>query len=78
MNWANSANPSFAKQQRLFLDLTDEEQRIYDALINCDNKHVNRLAVETGVPVSQLFFTLLEMEMKNIIKPLPGGTYRIV
>ncbi|MDR1808820.1 MAG: DNA-processing protein DprA [Prevotella sp.] len=78
MNWSNSDSSSAAKQRQLFLDLTDDEQRIFDALSGYDSKHVNQLAVETGVPVSQLFFTLLEMEMKNIIKPLPGGTYKIV
>lgn len=76
MNWNNSASV-IPKQTELFLELTDEEQVIYDALINCENKHVNQISIETNIPVSQLFFFLLEMEIKNIIKPLPGGVYKL-
>jgi DNA processing protein len=78
MNWGNDSKTAATRQQQLFPDLTGDEQTIYDALTGCDCKHVNLLSIETGIPVSQLFFTLLEMEMKNIIKPLPGGVYKTV
>jgi len=78
MNWDNNAKKTVPKQHKLLLDLTDEEQRVYDALKLSDTMHVNLLSIEVGIPVSQLFFTLLEMEMKNIIKPLPGGLYRLI
>ncbi|GAB6012600.1 DNA-processing protein DprA [Viscerimonas tarda] len=77
MNWAGNKKTVTPRQQSLFLDLNTEEQAIYDALTGCENKHVNQLAIEIGIPVTQLFFTLLDMEMKNIIKPLPGGVYRL-
>ena len=78
MNWDQNKKAKIPKQPSLFLELTGDEQIVYDALLSCDNKHVNLLSIDTGIPVSQLFFTLLEMEMKNVIKPLPGGTYKLV
>ena len=39
---------------------------------------VNTLAIELNIPVTELFLTLLEMEMKNIVESLPGGIYQLV
>jgi DNA processing protein len=36
------------------------------------------LAIELNIPVSELFFTLLELEMKSVVKPLPGGVYKLL
>ena len=77
MNWANTKKSKKNQQQKLFLDLSEQEQVIYDILEKSENVHVNAISVETNIPVSQLFFNLLEMEMKGIIKPLPGGLYQI-
>ncbi len=77
MNWKNtnkSEKPQ--KQQSLFLDLTEDEQKIFDILSKNDSLHVNLLSMETDIPVSQLFFHLFELEMKGIVTPLPGGQYK--
>jgi DNA processing protein len=39
---------------------------------------VNTLAIELNIPVTELFLTLLEMEMKHIVESLPGGMYQLV
>lgn len=78
MNWKKGQNKVIPKQPTLFLDLTHEEQSIYDMLSKEKSVHVNLISIETGIPVSQLFFNLLEMEIKGIIKPLPGGQYKII
>jgi len=78
MNWGTSSKDNSPKQKTLFLDLSDEQQQIYNVLSGTETVHVNLLSIETGIPVSQLFFTLFEMEMSGIIKPLPGGVYKLV
>lgn len=65
------------RQKQLFLELTNDEQVIYDLLSQSENLHVNDISIETQISVSSLFFNLLEMEMKGLIKPLPGGQYRL-
>jgi len=63
-----------AKQQELFTILTDEEQSIVDKLSG-DGLHIDQLSRELGIPAYQLFTTLLEMEMKGLIKNTPGNLY---
>jgi len=80
MGWDKKAkttknNP---QQQSLFLDLTNDEQLIYDLLTKSEFLHVNELSAKSQIPVSSLFFNLLEMEMKGLIKPLPGGQYKVI
>lgn len=77
MGWDMLSSEPVAVQQELFLDLTEEERVIYDALSLTEPKQVNILAVELNIPVSELFFILLELEMKNIVKALPGGMYKL-
>ncbi len=78
MGWGSSAlGKAQPKQRELFIDLNDQERAIYEALL-AEEMQVNLLAVRVNIPLSKLFYILLEMEMKGIIKPLPGGVYRVV
>lgn len=77
MGWDASAKPQ-PKQKELFLQLTETEEKVFNALNNSESIHVNMLAIELDIPVSELFFTLLELEMKNVVKPLPGGVYKLL
>jgi DNA processing protein len=80
MGWGNASSKISSAQPRqreLLLDLTNEERAIYDALCT-EEMQVNLLAVKANIPLSKLFYILLDMEMRGIIKPLPGGVYRVV
>lgn len=77
MGWDETASPQ-PNQRELFLQLTETEERVFNALNGCESVHVNMLAIELDIPVSELFFTLLELEMKNVVKPLPGGVYKLL
>ena len=76
MGWDDSKKPE-PKQKELFLELTETEERVFNALNKMEPTHVNMLAIELDIPVSELFFTLLELEMKNVVKPMPGGVYKL-
>jgi DNA processing protein len=64
-------------QQELFPDLTEEEQRIVNALTGTDSKQINILTVETALPISKLTSLLFNLEMKGIVRLLSGGCYRL-
>lgn len=78
MGWDSDRKAAQPKQRELFLNLTDEEERIFNTLNNVNSMQVNMLAIELNTPVSELFFTLLELEMKNVIQALPGGVYKLL
>ena len=66
------------KQKELFPVLNDEEEKIVNALQQNNTMHVNALSIELNISVTELFMTLLELEMKNIIEALPGGIYQLI
>lgn len=76
--WLPASIPTQPKQKELFSDLTEEEEKVCNVLNGVESMHVNMLAIELNLPVSELFFSLLELEMKNIVQALPGGVYKLV
>jgi DNA processing protein len=80
MRWGtNTEKKPEAVQQDLFVDLDEQEQALYDLLLpENDGLHINQLSIRTDTPVSRLSMKLFEMEMKGVIKCLPGGVYKIV
>lgn len=65
------------KQRDLFLNLTTEEQAITDKLAEKGTLHIDLLAREINIPAYQLFSILLELEMKGIIKNMPGNMFEL-
>jgi DNA processing protein len=65
-------------QQELFPDLSEEEQRIVNALTGTDSKQINILAVDTNIPIGKLTSLLFNLEMKGVVRLLSGGCYRLV
>lgn len=78
MGWEPEEAQPIPAQQELFPDLSEEEAIIVEKLRKAGSMHVNTLTIELNIPVSELFMTLLELEVRNIIKSLPGGMYQIV
>ena len=76
MNWNKGKQPK-AVQKQLFLNLSDEEQKLVDILQTKDSVHADDLYYQTGLGGSQLAATLLQLEMQGLIKTLPGKHYRM-
>ena len=76
MNWKKSHRPK-AVQKELFIHLSAEEQCIIDLLRDKDSVHADELFHYTEYSSSQLAATLLQLEMQNLIKALPGKYYRM-
>ncbi|MDR0546166.1 MAG: DNA-processing protein DprA [Dysgonamonadaceae bacterium] len=77
MCWTNeSAKPIV--QRSIFVETTPDEQRILDLLSQKENLQLNSLAIETDLPISQLAPVLFELEMKGLVRCMPGGVYRLI
>lgn len=76
MNW-NKGKRQKAVQKQLFIQLSEEEQKIIDLLQTKDTMHVDEISYKTGIAGSQLASVLLQLEMQGLIKALPGKQYRI-
>lgn len=79
MGWHNpQEKKKSAVQQELFIDLTDEEQKIVDCLKNADDKTINLIVNETGLSFSRVSVIMFELELKGVIKVLGGARYMLL
>lgn len=76
MGWEKDCNNIESKQQELFQTLSENEKRVYNNLSQNGSGQINRLAIDLNMPLSELLMTLLELEMKELVKALPGGVYQ--
>ena len=77
LNWDLKEQPK-AIQQQLFLELNENEQKIYDLLHEKGKQVADVISVECNIPIYQLAAILLQMELKGISKPLPGKMFELV
>ena len=78
LGWDSKPQPvQTSLEAALFADLTPEEQRLMDCLRqNDDGIHVNSLCENLQSPYSDVSAMLFSLEMKGLVRPLPGGRYR--
>lgn len=65
-------------QRQLFLELSVNEQKIYDLLQDQGQQILDTISLECNIPVYQLSSILLQMELKGVTKPLPGKVFELV
>ena len=79
MSWDTVCQKPQAIQRELFIDLSPEEEVVYNLLQKQeDGLQINSLVVSANIPINRMTGILFEMEMKGIIRGLAGGVYRVV
>lgn len=77
LNWElETKQPVIQKQ--LFVELTTEEQIIYDYLKNNDKQLLDVIALDCQMPIFKVASVLLAMELKGVTRPLPGKLFELV
>jgi len=62
-------------QQKLFMDLDENEKIIVDFLKEKGDSQLDVIAMETESPVSKISSLLLTLEFKGIVRSMPGKKY---
>lgn len=65
-------------ERELFPELTTDEQLVVNCLQRTNDQQINILAVNTNLPVNKLVSLLFSLEMKGLIRMLPGGVYHLI
>jgi DNA processing protein len=79
MGWDSHQERSKQTIQRSCLvEMDDLEQTIFQSLEATGNEHIDVLSFKTKIPISTLNVKLFHLEMKGIVKTLPGKKYAIV
>jgi DNA processing protein len=75
MGWEKSSSSPKNNQALLFVDLSEEEQVVFDELKNGEAKTFDDISLHAKMPVSKTASTLLTLEFKGVIQSLPGKMY---
>ena len=78
MNWETEDKKQKPVQKQLFISLEDDEQKVYDFLLKKGKEQLDMIALECDMPVFRLSSMLLTMELKGVIRPLPGKMFEAV
>ncbi len=65
-------------QKQLFVELDDQEKIIYDFLQEHDKEMLDVIALKCNLPTFKVASLLLNMELKGVVRPLPGKLFEVI
>ncbi len=65
-------------QKQLFVALNEDEQKIYDYLLNTGKELLDVIALQCDFPIYKISGILLNMELKGVVRPLPGKLFEAI
>jgi DNA processing protein len=77
LNW-DLETTSKPVQKQLFVSLEDGEQKVYDYLHQNGKQLLDIIALQCEFPIFKISSMLLNMELKGVIRPLPGKLFEAV
>ena len=79
LNWRDQLNSEEKViQKQLFVELDPQEQMIYDFLLKDGKEHLDLIALHCEIPVFRISSILITMELKGVIRPLPGKLFEAI
>jgi len=81
LNWeieSKARNDNKVIQKQLFISLDEDEQKIYNYLQQNGKQLLDVIAIECNFPIFKIASVLLNMELKGVVRPLPGKLFEAV
>lgn len=78
LNWQLEEEKKKPVQKQLFVVLDEEEQKVYDYLQKNGKELMDVIALQCGMPIFKISSLLLNMELKGVIRPLPGKLFEAI
>lgn len=78
LNWELEEANKPAIQKQLFVELDATEKTIYAYLKENEKQQLDVIAINCNLPIFKVASILLTMELKGIIRPLPGKLFEVV
>ncbi len=77
VGWARKQQPQQTSlETAMFTDLSPVEEKIIQILTKeSEGVHVNTIVVQTGLPFAQVSSTLMMMELRDLVRGLPGNMW---
>lgn len=77
LNW-QLENESKVIQKQLFVELDEQETIIFNFLKTSDKQLLDTIAIGCKLPIFKVAGALLNMELKGVIRPLPGKLFELI
>jgi len=78
LNWQLEEEKKKPVQKQLFVVLDNDEQKVYDYLQKRGKELMDVIALECDMPIFRISSLLLNMELKGVIRPLPGKLFEAI
>ena len=75
MSWEKTEK-KILEQPKLFVDLNEEEQKIYNCILISKEISIDKIAITTGIKPSTVASALIKLEFEGLVRPMPGKLYR--
>lgn len=77
MGWEEKSKKTIAKQQKLFVKLEPDEEKLVKLLQENGESGIDWLCLNSKLPMSKVASLLLNLEFSGIVISLPGKMYRL-
>ncbi|MBJ2174040.1 DNA-protecting protein DprA [Aureibaculum sp. A20] len=78
LGWEKDDEKKKAIQQQLFIELNDTEKKVYNYLLKEGKQQLDIIALHCNLPIFKIATLLLTLELKGVIKPLPGKIFEAI
>ena len=78
LNWQLEDDKKPVIQKQLFVELDATEKVIYKYLNDNNKQQLDSIAISCNLPIFKVASILLTMELKGVIRPLPGKLFEVV
>ena len=78
LNWDIETKKDQNIQKQLFIDLDETEQLVYDFLVDKGKELLDLISLNCELPIYKTTTVLFNLEMKGLVKPLPGKLFEAI
>ncbi|MEO8774278.1 MAG: DNA-processing protein DprA [Gelidibacter sp.] len=78
LNWELGPSKKPAIQKQLFVELEADEKVLYNFLKPLEPQLLDLIALECHMPIFKVAGMLLNMELKGVVRPLPGKLFEVI
>jgi DNA processing protein len=78
LNWDNKPLPEKKKQTQLFHDLSPVEKKVLDVIGTQESVFIDNIYQLSGIKSSDTAAAILNLELLNLVRVLPGKRYQVV
>ncbi|WP_405294788.1 DNA-processing protein DprA [Algibacter sp. Ld11] len=78
LNWQLEDAQKPVIQKQLFVELDSTERVIYNYLKENEKQQLDIIAINCNLPIFRVASILLNMELKGVVRPLPGKLFEIL